>query len=38
MKNIITYTRENFDTFDQFPFHSVDSLILSSAPTSIFLM
>ena len=31
MKNIITYTRENFDTFDQFPFHSVDSLILSSA-------
>ena len=31
MKNIITYTQENLTTFDEFPFHSVDSLILSSA-------
>lgn len=30
MKNIITYTWENFDTFDVRPFCSVDSLILSS--------
>jgi len=31
MNNIITYTQENLDTFDQLPFNSVDSLILSSA-------
>lgn len=31
MKNIITYTQENLDTFDKLPFGSVDSLILSSA-------
>ena len=31
MKNIITYTQETFMTFDEFPFTSVDSLILSSA-------
>ena len=31
MNNIITYTQENLDTFDQMPFNSVDSLILSSA-------
>ena len=31
MKNIITYTQENLDTFDLQPFSSVDSLILSSA-------
>ena len=31
MKNIITYTQENLNTFDQYPFNSVDSLILSSA-------
>lgn len=31
MKNIITYTQENMDTFDKLPFNSVDSLILSSA-------
>lgn len=31
MKNIITYTQENLNTFDQLPFNSVDSLILSSA-------
>lgn len=31
MKNIITYTQENLDTFDKLPFNSVDSLILSSA-------
>ena len=31
MKNIISYTWENLKTFDQMPFHSVDSLILSSA-------
>lgn len=30
MKNIITYTQENLDTFDIRPFNSVDSLILSS--------
>ena len=31
MSNIINYTQENLDTFDQYPFNSVDSLILSSA-------
>ncbi len=31
MKNIITYTQENLNTFEQYPFNSVDSLILSSA-------
>lgn len=31
MKNIIAYTQENLTTFDEFPFTSVDSLILSSA-------
>lgn len=31
MKNIITYTRDNLDTFDQRPFSSVDSLVLASA-------
>ena len=31
MKNIITYTKENLDTFENYPFNSVDSLILSSA-------
>ncbi len=31
MENIITYTQENLTTFDIQPFHSVDSLILSSA-------
>ena len=31
MKNIVTYTQENLDTFDKLPFNSVDSLILSSA-------
>lgn len=31
MKNIITYTKENLLTFDKLPFHSVDSLVLSSA-------
>lgn len=30
MKNIISYTWENLDTFDKFPFHSVDSLVLSA--------
>ena len=31
MKNIITYTQENFDCFETLPFNSVDSLVLSSA-------
>lgn len=31
MRNIITYTQENLDTFDKMSFNSVDSLILSSA-------
>ena len=31
MKNIISYTWENLDTFDKSPFDSVDSLVLSSA-------
>ena len=31
MNNIITYTRDNLNTFDSLPFNSVDSLILSSA-------
>ena len=31
MKNIITYTQENLNTFDKQPFNSVDSLVLSSA-------
>lgn len=31
MNNIITYTRDTLTTFDVLPFHSVDSLILSSA-------
>ena len=31
MKNIIHYTQEMMDTFEQYPFNSVDSLILSSA-------
>lgn len=31
MNNIITYTQENLATFEQLPFNSVDSLILSSA-------
>lgn len=31
MRNIITYTRENFDTFEVRPFCPVDSLILSAA-------
>lgn len=30
MKNIITYTKETFDTFETRPFCSVDSLILST--------
>lgn len=30
MNNIITYTQENFDTFDVRPFSSVDSLILAT--------
>lgn len=30
MKNIITYTKETFDTFETRPFCSVDSLILSA--------
>ena len=31
MNNIITYTQENLATFEELPFSSVDSLILSSA-------
>ena len=31
MNNIITYTQENFHTFEQLPFGPVDSLVLSSA-------
>ena len=31
MNNIIAYTRNTLDTFDQRPFHSVDSLVLASA-------
>ena len=31
MNNIITYTQENLATFEQIPFNSVDSLVLSSA-------
>ena len=31
MNNIITYTQENLTTFEQIPFNSVDSLVLSSA-------
>lgn len=31
MNNIITYTQENFHTFEKLPFSAVDSLVLSSA-------
>ena len=31
MNNIIAYTRNTLDTFDQRPFNSVDSLVLASA-------